>query len=348
MPSGVYNRNYREALAIVRTRFRLGLLIGLAIFLASLPLIGGYYLVNLIILMCIFIINTLGFNILLGFAGQINLGHAAFMGVGAYTSAILTSKVGVPFLVSLPLSGLVSGVVGLIFGIPSMRVKGFYLALVTLGAHFILIYVFEHLRITGGTDGMVCSFASVGPFVFDTPSKICWLTMTVAAIMIFFANNLARTRMGRAFVGIRDNDIAAEVLGVNVFYYKLLAFFTGCFYAGISGSLWAHFVTSIHPDQFPFFDSILYLGAIIVGGIGTLFGAITGAILIKGLDEVTRVTVVPMIAESFPAWGASISSAIGPMIYGLVIIIFLIFEPKGLVRAWERVKLYFEVWPFGY
>lgn len=347
LPCGVYNRNYREDMAIVRTRFHWGLLIAVMVLLAAIPFFGTYYWLTLIIFMCIFIINTLGLNILLGYAGQISLGQSAFMGVGAYASALLTAKAGIPFLVSLPLSGIVSGAVGLIFGFPSVRVKGFYLALVTLGAQFILVYVIEHLEMTGGTNGMVCPFASIGPIVFDTPSKIYWLTVAVTVIMIFFANNLTRTRVGRALIAVRDNDIAGEVLGVNVSRYKLLAFFVGCFFAGISGSLWAHYLTSIHPDQFPLSNSILYLGAIIVGGIGTLFGAITGAIVMRGLDEILRIAT-PALADIFPAWGANIAPALGPMVYGLMIIVFLIFEPRGLVHAWQRLKLSIQLWPFPY
>ena len=346
-PCGIFNRSYREDMAVVRTPLQKGLLVAALLFLAAIPLFGTYYWITLLIFMCIFIINTLGLNILLGFAGQISLGQAAFMGVGAYTSAILTAKAGVPFLLALPLSGVASGVIGLIFGFPSVRVKGFYLALVTLGAQFILMYVIDHLEITGGTNGMTCPFASIGSLVLDTPAKIYWLSMAVTVLMTFFAYNLTRTRVGRAFIAMRDNDIAAEVLGVDGVSYKLLAFFIGCFYAGIAGSLWAHFLTSIHPDQFPLSNSILYLGAIIVGGIGTWFGAIAGAIVIRGFDEVIRIAV-PALANVFPTLGANIAPAIGPMVYGLVIMIFMIFEPHGLAHAWERIKSSIKLWPFAY
>ncbi len=346
-PCGVYSRNYAEDMAIVRTPFQWGILIVLLLLLALFPSFATYYWLTLMIFMCIFVINTLGLHILLGLAGQISLGHSAFMGVGAYTSAILTAKAGIPFLVALPLSGIVTGLVGLIFGFPSVRVKGFYLALVTLGAQFILVYVFEHLEITGGTNGMTCPFASIGPLVLDTPAKIYWLTMAVTGVMIFFTLNLTRTRVGRALIAVRDNDLAAEVLGVDVVYYKLLAFFIGCFFTGIAGSLWAHYLTSVHPDQFPLYNSILYLGAIIVGGIGTLFGAITGAIVMRGFDEAIRIAT-PALADLFPTLGANIAPAVGPMVYGLVIMIFLIFEPRGLHHAWERLKSSIRLWPFAY
>jgi branched-chain amino acid transport system permease protein len=347
LPCGIFSRNYRDELRVFRTRSSLGLFVGFLIMVALIPLFATYYWLTLINFLLIFIVNTLGMNILLGYAGQVNLGHAAFMGMGAYTSAILTGEAGLPFLVSLPLAGLVSGGFGVVFGFPSLRVKGFYLALVTLGAQFILVYIFEHLKITGGTDGMKCPFASIGPLVFDTAAKICWLVMAVTAIMIFAAYNIPRSRLGRALIGIRDNEVAAEVLGINVLHYKLVAFFLGCFYAGIAGSLWSHFLTSVHPDQFPFFDSILYIGSIIVGGIGSLGGAISGAIVIRGLDEVTRIGLVPMIVDWFPGLGPNVIQSFAPMVYGIVIIVFLVLQPKGLLDLWERVRNFMERWPFS-
>ncbi len=344
---GVFNLSYREDMALLRTPREKGLLIAALIFLGAVPFFATYYWTTLLIFICIFVINTLGLNILLGFAGQISLGQSAFMGVGAYTSAILTAKAGVPFILALPLSGIASGVIGLVFGIPSVRVKGFYLALVTLGAQFILMYVIDHLDITGGTNGMTCPFASIGPLVLDTPAKIYWLTMTITIVMTILAYNLTRTRVGRAFIAVRDNDIAAEVLGVDVVSYKLLAFFVGCFYAGVAGSLWAHFLTSLHPDQFPLSNSILYLGAVIIGGIGTWFGAVAGAVVIRGFDEIIRIAI-PALANVFPTLGANIAPAVGPMVYGLVIMLFMIFEPHGLAHVWERIKSFIKVWPFAY
>ena len=346
LPCGTYNRNYSEDMAVLRTRTHWGLLIALLAFLATIPLFAGYYWENLITLMCFFIINAVGLNILLGYAGQISLGQAAFMAVGAYASGILT-KQGVPFIVALPLAGLLAGGVGMVFGLPSVRVKGFYLALVTLGAHFIIIYILDHLKITGGTDGMACVFASIGGLVFDTPTKIYWLVITVTLILIFIAMNLTRTRVGRAFIAVRDNDIAAEVLGVNIARYKLLAFFIGCFYAGIAGALWAHYTTYLHPSQFHLGNGILYLGIIVVGGMGTLFGPIAGAVVMRGLDEVVMI-VFPKLAEAFPGLGANIAPALGPMAFGLVFILFLILEPRGLVHGWNRLKSSIQHWPFSY
>ena len=347
LPCGTYNPNYEVDMAIVRTRLQWGSLIALFLLLAVVPLFASRPILHLIILIFITIITVHGLNILTGYTGQISLGHAAFMAVGAYTSAILPARLGFSFWVALPCAGLTAGAIGLIFGLPALRVKGFYLALSTLGAQFIIMYVIEHLTITGGTDGMVCPFASIGNMVFATRQSYYYIVMALTVIMTFFAKNLVRTRVGRAFVAVRDNDLAAEVMGINVFFYKLLAFFTGCFYAGIAGSLWAHYLTAIHPAQFPLMNSIWYLGMVVVGGMGSTLGAILGVIFIKLLDEAV-IILTPAIAAFFPGVGESMFACLGAMVFGLVVILMLIYEPRGLAHRWEMFKGSYRLWPFSY
>lgn len=347
LPCGTYNPNYDVDMAIVRTRLQWGLFIAMLILLMVIPLFASTYLLNLIILISIAIVAVHGISILMGYAGQVSLGHAAFMAVGAYTSAILTAKLGLPFWVALPCAGLSAAVVGLIFGLPSLRIKGFYIALSTLGAQFIIMYIIEHIAITGGTSGIHCPSASIGNFVFDTRESYYYIVIIVTILMTFFAKNLVRTRVGRAFIAVRDNDIAAEVLGINVFYYKLLAFFIGCFYAGIAGSLLAHYQATVHPEQFPLMNSIWYLGMVVVGGMGSTLGAILGTIFVKGLDELMVVSA-PAIAAVFPAVAENLFAALGAMVFGLVIILFLIYEPRGLAHRWEVFKASYRLWPFSY
>lgn len=347
LPCGTYNPNYDVDMAIVRTRLQWGLFIAMLILLMVIPLFASAYLLNLIILISIAIVAVHGISILMGYAGQVSLGHAAFMAVGAYTSAILTAKLGLPFWVALPCAGLSAAVVGLIFGLPSLRIKGFYIALSTLGAQFIIMYIIEHIAITGGTSGIHCPSASIGNFVFDTRESYYYIVIIVTILMTFFAKNLVRTRVGRAFIAVRDNDIAAEVLGINVFYYKLLAFFIGCFYAGIAGSLLAHYQATVHPEQFPLMNSIWYLGMVVVGGMGSTLGAILGTIFVKGLDELMVVSA-PAIAAVFPAVAENLFAALGAMVFGLVIILFLIYEPRGLAHRWEVFKASYRLWPFSY
>jgi branched-chain amino acid transport system permease protein len=322
-------------------------LTGFGLLLVLAPVFLNDYLLSWIIVTGIVIISVQGLNVLTGYAGQISVGQAAFMAVGAYTSAILTAKAGVPFIVGLPLGGIVAGAIGLVFGVPSLRMKGFYLALTTLGAQFIIIYVLQHIPITGESYGMTCPPASIGGLIFNTRVKFYYLVIVIITIMTLIAKNIARTKFGRALVAVRDNDISAEVLGINVYYYKLLAFFTGCFFAGIAGVLWAHYTTSIHPDHFPFYNSILYLGMLIIGGMGSTFGAIVGPILMRALEEgVGR--LMPMLADAFPAYGTNIFPALGPMVFGALIAAFLIFEPRGIAHRWEMLKASYRLWPFAY
>jgi branched-chain amino acid transport system permease protein len=273
LPCGTRNYSYAEDMAIVRTKTQWGLLAAFLILLFTAPFYLDNYWLGIANLIGITVIAATGLNILVGYCGQLSIGHVGFMAVGAYTSAILSNKLGAPFLLALIASGLMAGAVGLIFGIPSVRVKGFYLAITSIAAQFIIIWVINHwTSLTGGFNGISVPYASIGGLVFNTQGKQYFLIIVIAMLCVFFAKNLARTRVGRAFIAIRDNDLAAEVMGINLFFYKLLAFFIGCFMAGIAGSLLAHWTGSISTDNFSFMNSILYVGMIIIGGLGTTLG----------------------------------------------------------------------------
>ena len=261
-PCGTYDESYAQDMAIVRTRLQWILLIGGLIFLFSLPLFAGGRWLNLLNLIGISLIAVHGLNILTGYCGQISLGQAAFMAVGAYTSGVLTAKLGFSFWAALPCAALSAGIVGLIFGLPSLRVKGFYLAMATLAAQFIIPSLISHPLegITEGIHTLIVPPPKVGGIVCTSPQSMFYIIIPIAVVMTFFAKNLVRTGVGRAFVAIRDNDLAAEVQGVNVFGYKLLAFFICSAYAGVAGSLWAHWMRAINPDHFSLMDSIWYVG----------------------------------------------------------------------------------------
>ena len=229
----------------MRTRTHWALLIGFLVILFTVPLYFSNYWLGVFNLIGITLIAAVGLNILVGYCGQLSIGHAGFIAVGAYTSAILTNRFEMPFLVGLISAGLVSGLVGIIFGLPSVRVKGFYLAITTIAAQFIIIWVINHWGYTGGFNGITVPYASIGGLVFRSESSQFYLIIIIAVLCVFFAKNMARTKVGRAFIAIRDNDLAAEVMGVNLLYYKLLAFFIGCFFAGIAGSLLAHCTGSL-------------------------------------------------------------------------------------------------------
>jgi branched-chain amino acid transport system permease protein len=348
-PCGTYDESYAEDMAIVRTRLQWIILVAGLVLLFSLPLFVGGRWLNLLNLIGISLIAVHGLNILTGYTGQISLGQAAFMAVGAYTSGLLTAKLGFSFWVALPCAALSAGIVGLIFGLPSLRVKGFYLAMATLAAQFIIPSLISNplAGITGGTHSLVVPAPRVGEIACTSPQSMFYIIIPIAILMTFFAKNLVRTGVGRAFIAIRDNDLAAEVQGVNVFGYKLLAFFVCSVYAGVAGSLWAHWMRAINPDHFTLMDSIWYAGMMIVGGMGSTAGAVFGVGFLRSLDEATKVFVMSL-SDIFPAWGAFLQAALGPMVYGLVIILFIVFEPRGLAHRWEIFKTSYRLRPFAY
>ena len=346
-PAGTYDTSFAQDMAIVRTRAQWIMLALFLAFLIAFPYFSGLYWTGVFSLMGIILIAVFGLHITTGLCGQINLGQTAFVAVGAYTSAVLTSKLGVPFLVALPCAGIVAGIVGLVFGAPSLKIKGFYLAMSTLAAQFIIIWIILHTEFLGTAVGLRVPYASIGGFVFDNDTKLYYLIITVAVIAGLAALNLTRTRTGRAFTAVRDNDLAAEVMGINLFYYKLLAFFIGCFYAGIAGSLWAQYFRYIQPLQFTLKDSVWYLGMIIIGGAGSTLGAVLGTVSIRLLG-VFADYISPILAATFPLLRANVTYATGSILFALVIIIFLVKEPRGLAHRWQLIKAWYRLWPYAY
>ena len=348
LPCGTRNYNYAEDMAIVRTRTHWALLIGFLILLFTMPLYLSNYRLGVMNSIGITLIAAVGLNILVGYCGQLSIGHVGFIAVGAYTSAILTNRLGMPFPVGLIGAGLVAGFIGIIFGLPSIRVKGFYLAITTIAAQFIIIWVINHWGYTGGFNGITVPYASIGGLVFRSEGSQFYLIITITVLCVFFAKNITRTKIGRAFIAIRDNDLAAQVMGVNLLYYKLLAFFIGCFFAGIAGSLLAHYTGSLYGEQFSFTDSILYVGIIIIGGLGTSVGPIFGVVFIRLLQQFLTVAVVPWLGNTFPGFPAGFASGVAPMVFGLVLILFLILEPRGIAHRWALFKAAYRLWPFSY
>jgi branched-chain amino acid transport system permease protein len=299
------------------------------------------------IIIGITVISVHGLNILTGFCGQISMGHAAFMAVGGYISAVLCAKFGWSFFAALPFAALGAGLVGLIFGLPSLKIKGFYLIMATVAAQFIIIWVILQLyTVTGGPNGLAVPRPRIAGIILKSKEGYFYLVMIFAILSTIVAKNLVRTRVGRAFIAIRDNDLAAEVMGINVFGYKLLAFFIGCVFAGVAGSLLVHFVQYAFTAQFTFLDSVWYLGMLIAGGMGSISGGILGVIALKLLDYVVTL-IGPAVASAFPSFAGPAGAALGLFIRGLVIILFVMFESRGLIHRWEITKTYFRVWPFS-
>lgn len=349
LPCGVHNHSYAKDMAILRTKTHWALFLLLLALGGTLPLYCSGTWLAVAILIGITIIAAVGLNILTGYCGQLSIGHAGFIAVGAYTSAVLTATYNFSFLLGLLCAGLMAGFIGFIFGFPSLRVKGFYLAIATIAAQFIILWVISHWdKVTGGQLGLTVPFASIAGFQLRDDFHMYYLVMFVAALAIFFSMNLARTRVGRAFVAIRDNDLAAEVMGVNLWIYKLLAFFIGCFWAGIAGSLSAHWMGSVSPEGYSFMESILYVGLIIIGGLGTTVGPIFGAIFIRLLDQLTGIYLSPALTAIFPNLPSGFTTGIGPMLFGIIIVLFLVLEPRGLAHRWTLFKFSYRLWPFPY
>jgi len=348
LPCGVRNYTYAMDMAILRTKTHWALFIGFMVLLFAAPLYFSNYWLGVANLIGITLIAALGLNILIGYCGQLSIGHAGFIAVGAYTTAILTNRLELPFLVGLIGAGLVAGIIGIIFGLPSIRVKGFYLAITTIAAQFIIIWVINHWSVTGGFTGIEVPYASIGGLVFKSEMSQFYLIITIAVIGTFIARNLARTKVARAFIAIRDNDLAAEVMGVNLLYYKLLAFFIGCFYAGIAGALLGHWIGFLNAEQFSLTESILYVGMIIIGGLGTTLGPILGVVFIRLLQQVLTVELVPFLEKSFTAMPAGFATGVTPMLFGLIIVLFLVLEPRGIAHRWALFRAAYRLWPFSY
>jgi branched-chain amino acid transport system permease protein len=347
LPAGTRNYNYTQDMAIFRTKTHWAMLLALLVILFTAPLYWGNYWLSVGNLIGITIIAATGLNILTGYCGQLSIGHAGFIAVGAYTSAVLTNRFELPFLLGLIAAGFAAGLIGLIFGIPSVRVKGFYLAISTIAAQFIIIWVISHwTSVTGGFTGISVPPASIGGITFVSQSSLFYLIMVITVLVVFLAKNLARTRAGRAFIAIRDNDLAAAVMGINLFRYKLTAFFIGCFLAGIAGSLLAHWIGFMSIEHFSIMDSILYIGMIIIGGLGTTIGPIFGVIFIRLLQQ-GIMFIAPFLESAFTL-PAGFTTGIGPMVFGLAIVLFLILEPRGLAHRWQLFKASYRLWPFSY
>lgn len=347
MRCGDFKRSYSEDEAIFETNFVRACVSIMVILVFIFPFFADNYFLDVANQIGVAIIGAIGLNILTGFTGQISIGHAAFLAIGAYASAILTSKVGMSFWISLPLAGVVTALIGMIFGIPSLRLKGLYLAMATFAAHFITEFTINHWEsLTNGTAGILVPPPAIGKFEFDTDQRMYFIIFTIAICVTFSARNLFRTKVGRAFLAIRDRDISAAVMGVNLFKYKLLAFAISSFYAGVAGALMAHHRKIITPENFPIWEAIRYLAMIIIGGLGSILGSVYGAVFMILLDEVLR-TLTTILSGIFPnVFGLLASLREG--VFGITIILFLIFEPDGLVARWHTIRSYWKLWPFSY
>ena len=306
------------------------------------------YLVNLIVIHCIV---AIGLNILVGYTGQISLGHAGFFAIGAFTTVLFVSKIGLPIFIALPVAALISACFGFLLGLPSLRLEGPYLAIATMGFGMAVTTIIKHAEFFGGRMGMQAPKL----YIFGTAMKDIHFYYVIAAIGVALtigAVKLFKTRVGRAFIAIRDSDVAAETMGVDLAYYKTLAFAVSAFYTGIAGGLYAFILGFINPEGFHIIMSITFLAMVVVWGVGSIMGSIAGAILMTYLDvKLQAIQDIPGIgailvsfSEKYMTMGGISNVAI--IVYGLIMMLIIVFEPLGIFGLWIRTKKYWKTYPF--
>lgn len=335
-----FKTSYEQDIALAKHgghRLWYGLLI--AVLLIAPFVLPEYWLAQLSFVL-IYSIVGLGLMLLAGFTGQVSIGHAAFMGVGAYAQAYLTNH-GIPFFVALAMGMTLSAVVGVIVGAPALRVKGIYLGIATLAFGFIVEEVFARWEdVTGGNAGLNVKPPEIFGFKLDTDLSFYYLCLGLCVIVTLGVLNLLRAPTGRAFVAIRDSEISAQSMGINLARYKGLAFAISAAVAGIAGALYAHKMRFITPDQFSLIQSIDLLLLVVVGGLGFVHGAFLGAIFL--------ITLPQLIALGKDYLPDAIGGAAGlqAVIYGVVLVAFVLFEPLGLYGRWLKIRTWFQMFPF--
>ena len=353
---------YEDELRLFRSPLARGGLAALALAFLVAPYFLTDFWLSVLIYAGIAAIGAIGLNLLTGYTGQVSLGQAAFLGFGAYTTGYLGTDLGLPLPLWLAGAAVVGGALGAIIGPLALRLRGLYLVIITLGLVFIAEHVFVNWDgLTGGPTGRETSApASIGIFDFNEPSLLgetlttdqswFWLVWALVGLMALAAKNVVRTRPGRAMQAIRDRDVAAEVIGVSLPRYKVGAFVISSALAGLAGALFAGYQEYVSPEEWTLFLSIQYLAIIIVGGLGSVLGAILGALFVGSLPRVIEEFSDSLPLVSAEGGGDPVISvfALNQILFGLLIIVFLVLEPRGLVALWLRAKAYFKGWPFSY
>ncbi|PYN20158.1 MAG: branched-chain amino acid ABC transporter permease [Candidatus Rokuibacteriota bacterium] len=340
---GYFKTSYEADLALVDTRLRRVALGALVVALLVLPRFASGFVLDLVSQAAFAAIGALALNVLTGLAGQISLGHAGFLAAGAFTTAALVERGLVSPLVTLPATALVGGVLGLVVGMPSLRLKGLYLALGTLAMHHVVLYAAGEMQArAGGNTGFTIPPPRLGGLVFRGTVAWYYALVVLAALVLLLVVNLQRSRAGRAWMAIRDRDVAAASVGIDVARYKLSAFVWSSVVTALAGALFAYHRGFVSVEAFGFFVAVEYIAMIIIGGLGSALGAVLGAAFVTLLPYVIDALVAGVSPDAaqyyvFPAkFGA----------FGLLMALFLLFEPLGLVGIWRRVRNWFALWPF--
>ncbi len=361
LPCGDYHQTYEEDQGWWQTTFIKGkMILLLLVVFVGIPQFLEEYWVGVGTMVGYTAMGALGVQLLIGYTGLITLGHAAFIAVGAYTSTLLVLQFpwpqvfldwGIAYPISIVVAGLVAGIWSVLFGLPSAKVKGFYLILTTMAAQFITVdfILTQYVSQIGGR-GQAFSLPpgtiTVGPWVIDTEKEIYYLMAVLLTLMVMAMANFLRSKTGRAWVAIRDNDIAAEALGINIVWYKLVAFFVAGAMAGVAGAFWVSNTAALSPEHFPWFWSLWLVGVILIGGVGSIHGAIFGSLFMVVVMELLQMAVIPL-SVYYPKLLIDFAF-IKDAAFGLAICAFLIYEPNGLAYRWWQIKNYFNLWPFSY
>jgi branched-chain amino acid transport system permease protein len=342
--SGYFHTGYAQDLALLQTRSERISLFAFALVLVALPFIASPFLLDLACQVFLASIGALSLMLLTGYAGQISLGHAGLIAAGAFTTGILTREIYAPFWLTLPASALTGIVLGLIFGLPSLRLRGLYLAVSTLALHFIVIYLggqYETKR--GFSTGIIIDPPAIGGFRLSDGRAWYFVLLGFAVATLLICINLLRSRSGRAWRALHARETVAEALGISIAGYKLLAFVISSSMTSVAGCLFAYYRGFVSIEAFDLFLSIQYVAMIIIGGMGSLLGALLGAAF---------VTVFPYVIESLIKLLPNVQKLAGDIFavnyasFGVVMILFLVVEPLGLVGIWHRLQNYFLLWPF--
>jgi branched-chain amino acid transport system permease protein len=351
LPAGDFRTTYAADTVIFPTVAGRAAAIAAVVLLCFAPLVLSQYWLSLLIQIGYMAIAALGLNILVGFTGQISIGHAAFFGLGAFTSAYLSTKTPVPVFFAIPLAGLVTAIVGLVFGLPAARLKGLYLAIATLAAQYILLDFFSRAEwFTGGVVPAIAQPFRIFGFTLRGDRQYFYVVLAYLIVSYLLVTNLMRTRDGRALIAIRDHYLSAEIMGINLTKYRTLSFGIAAFFAGIAGALYAHYQLVVSQEGFGIERSVLFLAMVIIGGTGSVMGTLMGTAFVVLLPETMEWISVQLKGSAIDR-ALELNTNITflrEIAIGLIIIAFLMFEPDGLAHRWRQIKAYWKLYPFSH
>lgn len=342
--SGYFRTSYAQEMALTKTRLER---VSLAVFVLVLliyPYVASPFYLDLASQVFLASIGALSLMLLTGYAGQVSLGHAGLLAAGAFTAGILSKELSAPVFVTIPAAAVTGAVLGVIFGLPSLRLRGLYLAVSTLALHFVVVYLGgEYETKRGFSTGITMDAPVIFGFRLYGGKIWYFILLAFAAATLLICVNLLRSRTGRAWRAIQAHETVAEALGISIARYKLLAFVISSAMAAVAGALFAYYRSFVSVEAFSLFLSIQYVAMIIIGGMGSLLGALLGAVFVTLFPYLIEAALLRLPeAQAY----AGVLFAVNYAAFGVVMILFLVFEPQGLVGIWRRIQTYFLLWPF--